>query len=85
MISDIFDDKYFDRRLSQCINLEKNILCSMAYENINSFLIKKQLIDSLTISIVIEIEELNEKPNKVEKPKDAADIIKEFDEILYAK
>lgn len=57
----------------------------MAYENINSFLIKKQLIDSLTISIVIEIEELNEKPNKVEKPKDAADIIKEFDEILHAK
>ena len=47
--------------------------------------IKKQLIDSLTISIVIEIEELNEKPNKVEKPKDAADIIKEFDEIVYAK
>ena len=43
------------------------------------------MIDSLTISIVIEIEELNEKPNKVEKPKDAADIIKEFDEIVYAK
>ena len=47
--------------------------------------IKEQLIDSITISNVIQIEELNEKTVKVESPVDAAAIIKEFEEIIRTK
>ena len=38
--------------------------------------IKKQLIDSIINNGIIETEELNEKADKVEKPEDAAAIIK---------
>ena len=34
---------------------------------------------------VVEIEELNNRAEKVEKPENAADIIKEYEEILRAK
>ena len=40
---------------------------------------------SITISNVIEIEQLNEKAHKVEKPEDAADIIKQYEEIIRTK
>ena len=33
----------------------------------------------------VEIEELNDRAEKVEKPEDAADIIREHEEILRAK
>ena len=47
--------------------------------------IKNQLIDSITISNVIQIEKLNEKAIKVETPEDAAAIIKEYEEIIRTK
>ena len=34
---------------------------------------------------LVEIEELNNRAEKVEKPEDAADIIREYEEILRAK
>ena len=46
---------------------------------------KKHLIDSLVNNDTIETEELNEKADKVEKPEDAANIIKEYEEILRTK
>ena len=46
---------------------------------------KKQLIDSIVNNNTIETDELNEKANKVEKPKDAAEIIKQFEEIIRTK
>ena len=47
--------------------------------------IKKQLINSLVNNDRIETEELNEKVDRVEKPKDAADIKKQYEEILCTK
>ena len=47
--------------------------------------IKKQLLDSMAINNAVEIEELNERAERVEKPEDGADIIREYEEILRAK
>ena len=44
--------------------------------------IKQQLIDSIFNNDIIDIEELNEKADKVEKPEDAAAIIKQNDDII---
>ena len=47
--------------------------------------IKKQLIDSLVNNDTSEMEELNEKADKVEKPEDAATIIKEYEGLIRTK
>ena len=39
----------------------------------------------MAINNAVEIEELNERAEKVEKPEDAANIIREYEEILRAK
>ena len=39
----------------------------------------------MVIDNVVEIEELNDRAEKVEKPEDAADIIRKYKEILRAK
>ena len=46
---------------------------------------KQQLIDSLVNNDTIETEELNERAEKVDKPEDAANISKEYEEILRMK
>ena len=43
------------------------------------------MIDSITTSNVIETEELNKKAEKLEKPEDAAAIIKQYEEIIGTK
>ena len=47
--------------------------------------IKKQLIDSIVNNDIIETKELHEKADKVEKPQDAADVIKEYEDIIRTK
>ena len=47
--------------------------------------VKQQLIDSLVNNDTIEREALNEKAEKVGKPEDAADVIKDYEEILRTK
>ena len=47
--------------------------------------IKKQLFESITINNDVEIDEINKQVDKVEKPEDAAGIIKEYEEILCVK
>ena len=42
-------------------------------------------MESITINNTIEIDEINKRADKVEKPEDAANIIKEYEEILCAK
>ena len=39
----------------------------------------------ITINNAVEIDEINKRADKVEKPEDAADIIKQYEEILRAK
>ena len=46
---------------------------------------KQQLIDSLVNNDTIETEELNERAKKIDKPEDAANIMKEYEEILHTK
>ena len=46
---------------------------------------KSKKIDSITINDIIEREELNEKAEKVEKPDDAAAIIKQYEDIISTK
>ena len=45
----------------------------------------KQLIESITIDNAVEIEELNKLAEKVQKPEEAADIIKQYQKILRTK
>ena len=47
--------------------------------------IKKQQVNSIIINEIIETEELNEKAEKVEKPGDAAAIIKQDEDIIRTK
>ena len=54
-------------------------------KRLNEEEVKQLLIDSLANNDTIETEELNEKTRKVEKPEDAADVIKEYEEILHTK
>ena len=44
--------------------------------------IKQQLIDSIFNNDIIDIEELNEKADKVEKPEDAAATIKQNEDVI---
>ena len=47
--------------------------------------IKQQLIDSLVNNDTIETEELKQEANRVKKLEDAADVIKQYEEILRTK
>ena len=54
-------------------------------KRLNKDEIKKQLIDSIIINNAIEIDNLNELAEKVQRPEDAANIIKQYEEILRTK
>ena len=46
---------------------------------------KKELVNSLVNSNVVEIEELNEQAGIVDNPEDAADLIEKYEEIFRMK
>ena len=54
-------------------------------KRLNQEEIKKQLVDSLFNNDMVETEELNEQAGIVDKPEDAADLIKKYEEILKTK
>ena len=54
-------------------------------ERLNIDEIKKQLIESIIINNTIEVDNLNKLAEKVQKPEDAADIIKQYEEIIRTK
>ena len=43
------------------------------------------MIESITINNAVEMEDLNELAEKVQKPEEAADIIKQYEDILQTK
>ena len=47
--------------------------------------IKKHLIESIVINGIIETDELNKKAEEVQKPEDAAAVIKQYKEIIRTK
>ena len=63
----------------------KNSGNSKKTKRLNNDEIKKQLIESIPIKNVVEREDSNELAEKLEKPEDAADIIKQYKEILRTK
>ena len=54
-------------------------------ERLSKEKVKQQLIHSLVNNDTTETEALNEKAEKVKKPEDGADVIKEYEEILRTK
>ena len=47
--------------------------------------VKKQLIESMVNNDIIETDELNKKAGEVQKPEDAAAVIKQYEEIIRTK
>ena len=47
--------------------------------------IKKQLIESIVINEVVETDKLNKKAEEVQKLEDAADVIKQYEDIIQTK
>ena len=47
--------------------------------------IKKQLIKSIVINYVIKTDELNKQAEEVQDPEDAADLIKQYENIIRTK
>ena len=65
--------------------LWKNFETSKKTKRLEKDEIKKQLLDSIGTNNTVEIEELNDRAEKVEKPEDTAEIIREYEEIIHAK
>ena len=47
--------------------------------------IKKQLIELMVVNEVVESDELNKQAEEVQKPEDAADLIKHYEGIIRTK
>ena len=47
--------------------------------------VKKQLIEPMVVNEVVETDELNKQVEEVQKPKDAADLIKQYENIIRTK
>ena len=47
--------------------------------------IKKRLTDTIVNNDIIETEKLNEKADRVEKPNDGTDVIKQYEDIIRTK
>ena len=47
--------------------------------------IKKQLLESMTIDEVVESEELNKEAEEIQKPEEAAEVIKQYKYIIKTK
>ena len=47
--------------------------------------IRKQLIESMVVNEVIESNELSKQAEEVEDPKEAADVIKQYEDIIQTK
>ena len=47
--------------------------------------IRKQVIKSMVVNEVIESDELNKQAEEVQDPKEAADVIKQYEDIIQTK
>ena len=68
-----------------CFQLWRNSETNKKTKHLEKNEIKKQLLDSKAINNAVEIEEVNERAEKIEKPEDAVHIIMEYEEVLRAK
>ena len=65
-----------------CFQLWGNSESSKKKKRLNKDEIKTQLIEFIIINNAIEIDNLNKLAERVEKPEEAVDIIKQYEEIL---
>ena len=84
-VKDVLDFQIHGIAVIFCIQLWGNSENTKNTKRLNKDEIEKQLIDSITISNVVEVDDLNEKTERAEKPEDPADIIKQYEEILGTK
>ena len=68
-----------------CFQLWKNSETSKKTKRLEKNEIKQHLLDSMATNNSVEIEELNERAEKVEKPEDAVHITMEYEEIIRVK
>ena len=68
-----------------CFQLWKNSETNKKKKCLEKNELKKQLLDWIAINNAVEIEEVNERAEKVEKREDAVHIIMEYEEILRVK
>ena len=68
-----------------CFQLQGNSETSKKTKRLDKDEIKKQLLESITINSAVEIKELDEQADKVEKLEDAVGIIEKYEEILRIK
>ena len=82
-VKDVLDFRY--NGYFFCFQLQKGSENTKKTRRISKEETKKQLIDSIINNNIIETEELNEKADKAEKPEDAAEIIKQYEDIICTK
>ena len=68
-----------------CLQLQKGSENTKKTRRLSNAEIKKQLINSVVNNDIIETKELNEKADKVEKPEDAAAVIKQYEDVRTKK
>ena len=68
-----------------CLQLQKGSENTKKTRRLSKAEIKKQLINSIVNNDIIETKELNEKADKIEKPEDAAAVIKQYEDVRTKK
>ena len=75
----------YGRAVIFCFQLGGNSENSKKTKRLDKDEIKKQLLESIAVNNAVEIDEISKRADKVEKPEDAANIIKQHGEILRTK
>ena len=68
-----------------CLQMWKGSENAKKTKRLNHEEVKKQLIESMVNNDVVETQESNKKAEEVDKPKDNAAIIKQFEDIIRTK
>ena len=68
-----------------CLQLRKGSENTKKTRRLSKDEIKKKLVDSIFNNNTVETEELNKMAEEVEKPKNAAAVIKQYEDIIWTK
>ena len=68
-----------------CLQMWKDLADSKKAKRLSKEEIKKQLLDSMIIDVVVEFENLNKEAEKTQDPETVAEIIKRYEDIIETK
>ena len=68
-----------------CLEMWKGVTDSKKAKRLSKEEIKKQLLDSMIIDEVVEFEDLNKEAKEMQDPEKAAEIIKQYEDIIKTK